>query len=312
MSSATRQQQQRRRLILDFDSTITKKDTISVLASAAIAHQQKRQKQQRQRRRQQQQENDRDGILEDKWRQVVERYMRDLQSYKESSGVPEEDEEGVTTTTTTMALEREVEYLSGMSSVEAASLERVRDSGVFAGLGAEALRQMGRDAVSAGSVVLREGLDRLVDLATRSGWEVAVLSVNWSASFIRGVLGARDMAVVANEVCPRDGGIVFPDGDAGSRPLTTSWDKLDAMKRCLPARSVTYMGDSTTDLECLLYQRGVVMADSEEGSSLIGTLRRLGYTVLHVSQHGGGGDGGHVMYWASDFDQVVDSGLLPS
>lgn len=325
-SSSSTQARPRPRLVLDFDGTITQKDTILVLASTAIARQQQRQ-----------QEHDSTDLAA-RWDQVVAAYLDDLKAYKDGYAVPESQRR---------TLAHEVAYQRGMADAEAASLARVRDSGVFAGLDAPTLRDMGREAVASGQVALRPGLARLVGEAGRAGWDVTVLSVNWSASFIRGVLstaggssssssssargearesgsgssirGLDDLDVVANEVVSSGGGIVN-DRDRDAKPLTTSSDKLEALKRWCPAAPavVLYMGDSTTDLECLLHGRGVVVADGEDKSSLIRTLRRLGLNVPHASQAreagGAGGDGkdkSQVVFWASDFNQVLDSGLFP-
>ncbi|KAK7754072.1 hypothetical protein SLS62_003918 [Diatrype stigma] len=91
-------------------------------------------------------------------------------------------------------------------------------------------------------------------------------------------------------------------------PLTNSQDKLDAMRAVLGAegslgdnKPSVYVGDSTTDLECLLAaDRGIVMADKPD-STLLETLRRIGKEVPHVREHNSSSSN---IMWASNFEEI--------
>ncbi|PHH86858.1 hypothetical protein CDD83_9650 [Cordyceps sp. RAO-2017] len=281
-------------LVFDFDGTITLQDTIGELVGSAIALQRQRH----------------GRHLQAVWEEAMRAYSADYEAYRTQSGRPaaaeaptagQEDEEE----------ERERRFLAGLKEVEEASLDRVGRSGIFAGLDAERLSGMGAEAVAQGRVIVRDGLADMLGLASRRGWRTDVLSVNWSAAFIRGVLGAYPPTggVTANEISAGDGLIGGPGGGLIAR-ITTAPDKLAALRRLVRGDdTVVYFGDSTTDLECLLYDEGVavVAAGARDDSRLVRTLRRLGHGVPHVAERQPGAAG---ISWASSFREVLDSGLL--
>ncbi|KAG6031769.1 hypothetical protein E4U41_007445, partial [Claviceps citrina] len=183
-------------------------------------------------------------------------------------------------------------FLAGLQPVEDASLERVSRTGLFRGLGAGSLFRMGVEAASSGRVLVREGYHEIL-LAGRAS-AVTILSVNWSRSFIRGVLHGRRAAaaaapvtIIANEVA-EDGRIVGPALDArGGRAMATAADKWNALRDIVAAgdETVVYCGDSVTDLACLLRSgRGIALAGEAGGeSALLGTLARIGIELVHVA-----------------------------
>ena len=72
---------------------------------------------------------------------------------------------------------------------------------------------------------------------------------------------------------------------------------------------MVYFGDSVTDLECLLRaDTGIVMVNEgeEEENKLLGTFRRLGFEVPHVSE----AQEGAKLAWARDFEEVMRSEVL--
>ena len=267
-------------LVFDFDGTITEKDTISDLANAGLDFQKIQQ-----------------GYdLKATWDGVVNAYLDDCKQYKENY-FPKEDDR--------RAVQDEVDFLGGLRTVESASLERVESSGLFAGLEPIGLFQMGVDAIESKKVAIREGFREIVELASQRGWTVGVISVNWSRSFIRGVLHQFDLHVIANEIS-NDGKIHGPD--FLGRRLTNSAGKLEALRHEFApnGEKTIYFGDSPTDLECLL-KGGVVIADNDS-CSLIQALRRIGFEAPHVDSHKDDSQGD--IFWATNFRQVIDSGLL--
>lgn len=264
-------------LIFDFDGTITTQDTIGQLARAGIAAQ-----------------NHRRGVdLQPAWAALLRHYLDDYSAYTARFTPAEADRN----------LEQEKKFLGGLKDVERASLRRVGESSIFTGLAGAAMRKIGADAVGSGDVQLRPGFGRLVQAARDKGWPVSVVSVNWSTDFIRGVvdgvLGEGDV-VVANGTA-EDGTIEGPEENGGEL-LVCSPDKLRAMEAIRKGPTV-YFGDSTTDLECLLdSERGVVLAEGERETSLLRTLRRVGFEVPRVNAANEA-----KIVWAKTFDEVLES-----
>lgn len=170
---------------------------------------------------------------------------------------------------------------------------------------------------------------------------IHILSVNWSASYIRGVLSRDDISsIIANEINTADGSVGAPraisDGIASvdwPSVLAVGSDKLTVL-RCLhrqrqkaePNLSVEllYLGDSTTDLECLLEFGGIVISPGAKiaqrpgtkttessgttpnGSDLLHALQTmLSYKVPHVSEYNG-----ELVCWARDFVDIKESKFL--
>lgn len=269
-------------LVLDFDGTITVQDTINVLAQSTLKI-----------------HRERGRDLSRKWEEIVDLYVKSHAEFKANYPLAEDSR-----------LDREAEsrYLASLRDVEVASVRRVEASGIFDGISPQDLFAAGTAAVRDGDVVLRDGLSELLSLAEARGWPVYVLSVNWSKSFIRGVLHQFDgkLAVISNEI--HDGGrILSPDTQTF---LATAGDKLEAFQAILrdvgPRRAV-YFGDSTTDIECLLLYSGIVISSSED-SSLLRTLSRVGATVPHVKGSAGTG----TLLWARDFAEVIQAKTLLS
>lgn len=265
-------------LIFDFDGTITQQDTVGVLANSAIEYQKRH----------------RGEDLQAEWDQVVRSYMEDYQRYSSEHPMPAEERKCV---------EEEIRFLSGMKDVEEASLHRVAASQVFAGLDAEKLRRAGEEAVRSGKVKIREGFEDLISLAEEKGWEVCVVSVNWSRAFIEGVLLPHQIRVIANEP-HADGSILGPEFLGGR--MTNGHEKREALDHVVTDKKkrVLYFGDSTTDMECLL--EGGIVISNDEASSLMRTLRRVGEPVPHVGER----ETASNLMWARDFREVLESGVL--
>ncbi|KAG5996303.1 hypothetical protein E4U54_002616 [Claviceps lovelessii] len=294
-------------LVVDFDGTITQSDTIAELVRSAMQHQ-------RRQRTQTQTQTQTDHSLPSAWKHALQTYLAEHHAYHANYHPPE-------TRRTTPALE--AGFLAGLRPLEEASLARVSHSGLFRGLSRRALHGMGAEAVSSGRVRLRSGWPDLLAEATRRGIPLTVLSVHWSRSFIQGVLShdlppaGPPVDVLANEIDDQ-GGIVGPAGDELSR-LVTAGDKLAVLRRWTAAaeHEVVYLGDSPTDLTCLLAaQTGIVLAAAEDGSSpVLKTLRRIGIQVKHVggikaSRAGSADETEKAVFWARDMREVLQSRVL--
>ncbi|TWU77903.1 hypothetical protein ED733_004883 [Metarhizium rileyi] len=269
------------RLVLDFDGTITQKDTIDELAQAAISLQRRRTGQD----------------FQPVWNHAVQAYLKDYESYESNFSPPESLRKD---------MKAEMRFLKGLKDAEEASLSRVSASALFAGLQRDDLFQMGVEAVASGRVSKTEGFDEFLLSAGEKGLKMDITSVNWSKAFIEGILHPQHLPVAANEIS-ENGEIQGPQ-HVGSR-ITTSPDKLNALRHITQTdhEPVLYLGDSTTDLECLLYSHGVIIARDAE-SALLTTLSRIGVDVPHI---GNLQNLTHArLFWARDFLEVLASGAL--
>jgi thiamine phosphate phosphatase / amino-HMP aminohydrolase len=297
-------------IILDFDGTITAKDTIGELAKFALRTQAELQSSHG--------GNSLNGNdsgatpadrLKSEWDAVVAAYMADYDQHVREYHVAE----AARTTR-----EDEVAFLRAAKGVELRSLDRIHACGVFRGVDPARFRAGGRAAVADGVVRLRPGFRDFVDARLRDGWRVFVVSVNWSTAFIEGAIDCPGVTVVANHVRDADGHVVGPEVLRGNPPgtdecrnLTNSLDKLEALQAALLSEDLLskptfYFGDSITDLECLLFSsHGVVIAD-KDNSTLLETLRRIGHDIpVPHAKYAKSGKREDGMCWASDYDEVM-------
>ncbi|KAH6854621.1 hypothetical protein B0I37DRAFT_422258 [Chaetomium sp. MPI-CAGE-AT-0009] len=298
-------------LLLDFDTTITQSDTLSSLITLAIHASPLSPPSEKERK----------TTLTTLWSDIVRDYLAAHAAHRAAYRPPAAER-------TTLAAE--LDFLESVAPVERASVARVGGAGFFAGLDGGVLEGIGRRAVELGrgegeggdgdvGVRVRRGLGELLGRYGGGGgdggkgWDVAVVSVNWSGAFIKGVVEAGSgnggiKRVVSNEIGFPDGVIEGPR-ELGKEPLVTAGDKLRAMeslKSGLAEEKVVYFGDSATDLACLMEaDLGVIMADDGE-SKLLKLLARIGFEVPHV-QDAGEGD---KLVWGRDFEEVLQSGVM--
>ncbi|EPE06286.1 hypothetical protein F503_02414 [Ophiostoma piceae UAMH 11346] len=323
-------------IILDFDGTITANDTIGVLAASAVSFQTQRDSQ-----------SGGTGVDWDaRWKRVVDDYLADHQRHT-ASYTPTEPSR--------TTLEHELDYLRSLRDVDYGSIRALYDAGLFRGMAPHRLAEAGQVAVQAGGsdgVRVRPGFSEfLSEVATRQKWPVSIVSVNWSDAWIRGVVStqtkgderiADDVKIYTNKIS-ESGAIVSNYERVGAEdtasPVSSCLDKLEALKVAAVNAAqlsatiginepVVYMGDSTTDLECLIHAGqgdrgggGIVLADGDgrATSKLLKALARLGYNVPHVSETEKGrfretktaaNDAGPRLAWARDFDEIMASQIL--
>jgi thiamine phosphate phosphatase / amino-HMP aminohydrolase len=172
-------------IVLDFDGTITTKDTIEPLVQSAIALRypcipsfQLSQ-----------------TSVAEAWNDCKSRYLVDLSAYYEKDDYLLGGDAAVMGPD---RLERVQRSLEALWDVEWASVRRVGESGIFRGISEESLREKGsaamvddaRDGMD-GEVVVRKGFREFVRwIEQREATEWGVVSVNWSHTWVRGVLDA--------------------------------------------------------------------------------------------------------------------------
>jgi thiamine phosphate phosphatase / amino-HMP aminohydrolase len=285
--------------ILDFDGTITVKDTISVLGNIGVEWQGKR------------------GVdVKGRWDEVVKEYGRDFEDHVREYELVKEDRR---------TLDEEIRYYRGLREIEERSFGRVSQSGLFRGMTKEDWESAGREATQKGDVVVRKAFKDFLETLKQDGIMWGIVSVNFSGFFIRGVVAAsaslesEDVEVLANE-SDENGVLVGPRSESG-RVLATSDVKLASMKDLLKSWSdrtssetsrTVYIGDSGTDIECLMEQGviGIVISDDEQ-SSLMQTMNRIGVNILHIEAYEETGSRGKRIYWARDFDEILQSPVFP-
>lgn len=309
-------------LIFDFDGTITTEDTIASLVEAAMVFHVDR-------------GSATSSGMTSAWKRIEQSYAQDLinhqKTYVAPDGTPPETPAGIAMARLWPIKRLEspthimVDRFSGRQRrhVELASLARVKDEGLFRGVWPEYLLSAGLLDRLHSRVRIREGFESFFTQASQQDHNMHVLSINWSADYIKGVLDNCDMtSIIANKTNPEDGSISATGAfeecvKRGLWPevLTVANDKLMALrslywrrKLLMPDKDLqfVYFGDSTTDVECFAEVGGVVISN-DEGSSLLSVLRQdLNYHVPHVSMWEEGG----FVCWARNFSELLQYDYL--
>lgn len=297
-------------LILDFDGTITRKDTMHLLADIGYSHQSA------------------NGRVPQPtpWSEIVDAYMTDFKAHANSYTPKAVDR---------TSPEQETAWLGSLERVEEASFQRVLAAGIFDGVSKDEVERAGKVALQEGKLQLRSGLQELVVQVRRHNatcsdlqLPIRVLSVNWSASFIRGVIqqGSEDhqmekplihpQHIYANELPSITKEDTSPS--IQTPPLRTSTDKgrlLQQLRQTTDGKGnslLIYIGDSSTDLDCLLTADiGVVVQDDPMGSGQkesAETCQRIGIGIHPIREAGPGrlgSDGGKTLWSVREFDEVA-------
>ncbi|KAG0146824.1 hypothetical protein CROQUDRAFT_656800 [Cronartium quercuum f. sp. fusiforme G11] len=257
-------------VILDWDKTITKSDTTALIAPA----------------------------------EGTQRFGRGFSNYEdEYEALCREQTANFGRRNT---LERELAYLGSMGFVEDTIRSRVESEGLF-------------------KQSKEEGFDRVEFVAgwkEACGWfreqqvlELHILSCSWSGSFIETCLASDDFqglvlkSVRCNEIDRIEGRF---RASAGCRKVLngvrTGLDKLEEMDDIVEgcqSRKVVYVGDSSTDLGCLLKADiGIIMGSNE---TLAAVCERLNLITLRATETTPSTfTRGKVLVKAQDWYEVLD------
>jgi len=244
-------------LLLDWDSTLTKSDTLAAIASIPKGSRPSR-----------------DNTALRWWQAIIDAYICDFGVHRaEYRPQPEKR----------LTVQDEIVWLQSLADVERRSFERAKSTERFAQVDGERFGQQVNRLLGTGQVLIREDWH---ELFTDDNVKVAIVSVNWSRAFIReclkrqamGLMGdtkdsilrrVEEIEIAANEIF---GGLALIE-EVG---VYTSKDKADASKRLAAELSdpkiVVYIGDSVTDLDSLLAADiGICLRDVElkESESLL-------------------------------------------
>lgn len=260
-----------RAVILDWDETITEADTMSILSQAT---------------------ND-----PGRWPEFVDAYMADLERHERDYGERR-------------TLDDQFGFLGSLGPIETASVRRIEAAGVFQGVTHENLQK------AASSVRIRDGFERFCQ---RLGPNVCkeILSVNWSTEFIRFGLpqatAPETWKITANALSfdeqGKGTGSVSKDKQNGIR---TAMDKLKYFKHRMSQLHentddlVVYIGDSNTDLPCLLEADiGIIFGNNK---SLAATCEKYSIGVVsldHLKRDNSFQKTDRQLYRVSKWDEVV-------
>lgn len=296
-------------LLMDWDSTLTKKDTMSNLAAVAQG-----------------------ALLRTEatppwWQTLVDAYVSDFEAHKATARAsiqcctPKEERD---ISQTKLALKEERAWLASLSNVERRSFDRAKATGKFDKVNRELLENGVESLIGTRRVDLRDGWQ---DLLVLDQVMIAVISVNWSTSFIRACLRHKSkevagselvtraidqMNIVANEIFNQ---FALPDMVG----IHTSRDKLETSKALTAhhteAIQIVYIGDSVTDLDCLVEADvGICVRDETMSSGqreLAETLQRVGIDVCPISEliesseSVESGDGTKKLWWTDDLSAIT-------
>jgi thiamine phosphate phosphatase / amino-HMP aminohydrolase len=288
-------------LVLDWDGTITTKGTLSVVASIGY----KRNSSQ---------------ILPP-WSHFSEAYGSDYQMH--AARHKAEGNNGI-------SLEHFFAWQESLVGAERASVERVERAGIFANVTERDVDDAARRAVESRTVVLRPGLSSLLDKAHVRGSRITIVSVNWSGRFIHSCLRTaqelqhsplhQDIHIRANDIESGSSSRLSRTFEKEDRGIWTAGDKARVMDEELKAgaepRLSVYIGDTSTDLPCLLLADvGICLRDSELGSeqrSLQEILTELDIPCNWIEKYNISRDDGpgRRLWWARDFHEICNSALF--
>jgi 2-hydroxy-3-keto-5-methylthiopentenyl-1-phosphate phosphatase len=294
------------RVHLDWDGTISLTDTLATVAAICYA------------------KNSHKAMPP--WSHFSKAYMSDSAAHTASYKPRKEDRR---------TLQEEFSWLESLTAIERASVQRVEAAGIFASVTTEDIQAGAKDSLTRQETQLRPGLKELLQRLHETGGYVSIISVNWSSEFIKAFLRktmavegwkSPSIAVYANEIISDGNGRLnrhFADDDRG---IWTAGDKkrvlveaLNPQEQSVGGKSV-YVGDSATDLDCLLFVdigiciRGEFMDDGQK--ALSDTLARLKIPCRWIGEYREAYEGNEkplksfpqVLWWARDFQEITDHG----
>lgn len=273
------------------------------------------------------------------WQSISEAYMDDYDRLKSTSVKP-------------TTLSQELKWLESLRAIEHRSIARVEAINVFRNVTKDIMHSAAVKAVRDREIEMRPGWEKLVRKTMDGEGRVGVVSVGWSVDLIRGCLSASpdrvgaagqdgnlekgvDVALIdvrANNILGGDEGKMDRSWEAASvdhkSRILTAEDKLKVMTDVVgmddSRRLVVYVGDSTTDLECLLHADVGICLGGEpatmtgEQKELRDTLNRAGVDrrwIGDIKEVDGKvplvqSTNRKVLWWAKDFEEICQSALF--
>lgn len=288
------------RLFFDWDETITSSDTLSLIAPPPGTQ-----------------------LHGPDFSHYTEAYLSDMSDFESAFGPRE-------------SWDKQLEFLERIDEVEVKSVARVEEGRLFEGMKKDDLLQR------ASQVQFRDGWDKFYSYLSREVREgkvgAEIISVGWSGDFIQHAISSRAAGlegitrVYANQVQMEPQGLgtgkltksfplTLPNEEQGGRGgIRTGIHKLNIMRSATESHGgfKVYVGDSTTDLPCLVAADfGLIMKPKEEfEASSIGKMinqtkppiKRLyedHMEFLNEEESQGEGEGG-VLIRVDDWNQALE------
>ena len=291
-------------LVLDFDGTLTVKDTMNVLGQLP-------------------------KVSNTTWDKILKAYVEDYTVYK-NAAFPWKN----------FDREEYSKWLASRKWVEARSALRVQDGGFFRGVTLKDIDQAIVKAFETGELEMRSGWSKLFHLFTdesnqaERGSRISIVSINWSQTFIRTTLlqaannlgddrlcqYIASMEIHANEI----DGLDSPGGSSGrvcrssDTDMRTSDDKVsrllqrhDVLANHKDRPFLVYVGDSPTDFDCLCAaDLGVWLHDLPEREYeqySVQLFSPLKFIPPPVERAAIASNDENLFYWAANFESVFNA-----
>lgn len=306
---ASRRLRQQTHLILDYDGTITVKDTMAVLGELPKAPKMT-------------------------WKQITDAYMEDYAAYKKQP-YPWKNYDR----------KEYSAWLASLKCVEDRSARRVQDACLFRGITHQEVNDAVTRSIQNGKLEIRDGWEMLIQLflpdydptdRMSSPNQVSILSVNWSETAIRRALWQaaagssahpemdtlchliNDMVIHANEI----EGLGSPLGSSGrvcsplGQDIRTSDDKLRYLRAALGPQGddkcfVVYVGDSSTDFDSLCAaDLGIWICpvpEAQYAQAFAKAFKPLNFVPPPLTSFDHGAGEHALFYWAPDFYAVHEA-----
>ncbi|QLQ82550.1 hypothetical protein HG537_0H03130 [Torulaspora globosa] len=270
----------KRIIICDFDETITDRDTIGILGQLPYVVKPE---------------------FEPKWSYFTDTYMANYKKFLENPALLGCEDElrrklpllssnvsDITCSNFQSLFNDEIRYQLNAKNLEISSTSEMAKYGLFAGINHWQVYQFVQERMSEGSFSLRNGFKEF--MASVSAKQFFIISVNWSAEFIRGAVG-EELVELDNVYCNQ----LVSDGDTFtgqfSNQLLTGSDKVSFIEKiyqnqCCQGteQQYWYIGDSETDILALLHPKvnGVLLIDPELKEQ---KFRKLTIEILGIDEN---------------------------
>lgn len=236
--------------VVDWDETITKEDTIKLVAQAAYSKKQE---------------------YEPKFDHFVDIYLKAFDEY---------NEEFQTKYGKRDTIEKELKFQTGMQNVEMSSINEIRRLKLFEGVTDQEFQ------AQADNVTLRPNFTDFLARCQELKIPVIILSVNWTKLIMEAVLkscGYKEnefLKIIVNELEFRNG--ICTGNFNKSISVRTGLDKLNIVNDLIKKHGKTcFIGDSMTDLLSLIDSDiGIAI---EEGS-VIEAIKNLNFPIKNLSE----------------------------
>lgn len=307
-------------LMLDFDGTITNRDTMFAYGAIADARDVRL---------------GRKPTGSETFKGFGTAWMDDYTTHEQNYSPKQQDRKDI---------REEIAWLTSLAKVETASAARVEGSGFFRHVTKDDIQRASDSLLRNERITFRNGWERLFSNfgpqqpghssdSTQPGLHISINSVNWSETFIRATMRnaahranldpevstvIEGMTITANDL----EGLENPDGasgrinsDGSSSTRTTDDKHRNLVSSYQKDMQNVYVGDSPTDLRCLLAAGlGICVRNDPMSSSskeLADLLTRTGYEVRHVSSCNSWSDqcikdGPGGLLWANDFEEIAN------